>query len=806
MLKNYFKIAWRGLARSKSVGIINIFGLTVGITAALLLFVIVAYELGYDKFQPNYDHVYRIYTQDKIEDGVESTPGVANPFPDALMADKLAFDKVVPVIVNTEVQLNVRTDGQGENLEKFKTEFLFYSTSEYVDLFGLEFLAGAASVLDEPGKMVLSRAEAERFYGSWENAMGKSLELTNGVELEVGAVVENTPENSNFHFDAMMAYETVRAHPIEFDFDLGQWGSTSSNFQVYVLTNPATDMVAAQAQLDAFSKKHFEGRGNSIKSHHLQPLADIHFNSDLEPLSGRLVRKSTIQTLVLVGIFILVMASINFVNLTTSQAIGKSKEIGVRKVMGSSKSQIALQSLGETFLSVLISSVLALIAAHLLLPYLDKIADVPADVSFFQPVILAFMLVLMLGLTLLSGFYPALVISRFRPIQALKNKFQGAEIGGVPIRRGLVVMQFAIAQILMIGTLIAVRQMELVQDTDLGFNKEAIYYFDVPSDTRETNRMETLKQELLRIPGVIAATKESDIPSSDNNSATNFYFDQKTEDVPFPAFLKIADEDYFDLYEMEFVAGAGYPASDTLRSVVINETMAKKLLISNPEEAVGKLIRVGGRGKWVPISGVVKDFAVNSLREEMKQLLIFSTKPIFRQVAVKLDRSADRATLTAIQETFEAQYPEQIFAGQFVDETIAEFYESEQKLALVYKIFAGLAILISCIGLYGLVSFMIGQKVKEIGIRKVLGASIPQIAFMLSREFLVMVLLAFGLAIPLAYFMMKEWLATFAYQTRISIGLFVLVMLASLLITLLTVGSKAVRAALANPVDSLKDE
>jgi putative ABC transport system permease protein len=805
MLKNYFKIAWRGLVRSKWVGVINIFGLTVGVTAALLLFVVVAYEMSYDKFQPNYDHIYRIYTQDKIEDGIETNPGVANPFPDALMIEKLSFDKVVPVIGHIEVQLNVRSGGDDQVPDKYKSEFVYFSTEEYTDLFELNFLAGSRKVLSLPNQAILTRSEGDRFFGKWENAIGKTIELTNGVKLEVGAVVEDPRDNSNFNFDVLASFETIRSHQEEFNYDLTQWGSTSSNFQVYVLTNPTTDMALAQRQLDEFSKKHFEGRGNSIKSHILQPLSEIHFSPDLEPLSGRLVRKSTVQTLVLVGLFILIMASINFVNLTTSLAIGKSKEIGVRKVMGSSKAQIAIQSLGETFLSVVIATSLALVAGKLLLPYLDKIADVPEENTIFQPVILGFVVVLMIVLTLLSGFYPALVISSFRPIQALKSKFQGAEIGGVPIRRGLVILQFAIAQILMIGTLIAVRQMNLVQDTDLGFNKEAIYYMFVPSDARETNKMETFKQELLRIPGVVAASKSSDTPSSANNSASNFSFDQKSEDAPFPAFLKSADEDYFDLYEMEFVAGAAYPASDTIRNVVINETMAKKLLITNPEDAIGKLVRLG-RGNWIPISGVVKDFTVNSLREEMKQLMILSYKPYYSQVAVRLDKSADKSTLAAIQGIFEQHYPEQIFTAQFLDETIAEFYESEQKLSLVYKIFAGLAILISCIGLYGLVSFMIGHKVKEIGIRKVLGASVTQITFMLSREFLILVLIAFGVAIPLAYFMMKEWLETFAYQTQISIGLFVLVMVASLLLTLLTVGSKAVRAALANPVDSLKDE
>lgn len=805
MLKNYIKIAWRSLTRSKWIGLINILGLTIGITAALLLYIVVKYELSYDTFQKNYDQVYRIYTQNKIEDGLEFTPGVANPFPDALMSEKLAFDKVVPVIEHSEIQINVKELDSDQSQEKFKVEKIFFSTAEYADLFNLEVLSGEVKVLHQPDMVLLTQTEAEKFFGNWENALGETIELSNGVAFEVGGVVGDVPENSNFNFDLLASYESIRSHEDEFGYDLTSWGSTGSNFQVYVMINPDADMALVQNQLDVFSKYHFDGRGNSVTSHLIQPLNEIHFGTDLEPLSGRLVRRSTINTLILVGVFILIMASINFINLTTSLAIGKSKEIGVRKVMGSSRGQLISQSFGETFLSVLIATVIALVFANLLLPFLDKIADVPAEISFFDPLIIGFTVLLVLVLTILSGFYPAMIISGFKPIQALKNKFQGAEIGGVSIRKGLVVLQFAIAQILMIGTLVAVRQMNLVQETDLGFNKEAIYYMEVPSDKNSNPRIESLKQELMRIPGVVAASMASDAPSSNNNSASNFYFDQKSEDVPFPAFLKFADADYFDLYEMEFAAGKAYPASDTIRNAVINETMAKKLLVASPEEAIGKLIRLGG-GDWVPITGVVKDFTVNSLREEMKQLLITSIKNEYQQVAVRLDKSAGQATISAIQEKFEQLYPEQIYTAYFLDESIAEFYESEQKLSLVYKIFAGLALLISCIGLYGLVSFMIGQKVKEIGIRKVLGATVAQITFMLSREFLIMVLIAFGIAIPLAYFMMKDWLETFAYKTELSAGLFIVVMVASLALTLLTVGSKAIRAAVANPVNSLKDE
>jgi ABC-type antimicrobial peptide transport system permease subunit len=806
MLKNYFKIAWRSLTRSKWLGAINILGLTIGITAALLLFIVVQYELSFDKFLTNYDQIYRIVTHDTYENITDYTPGVANPFPDALIQEKLRFEKVVPVIANNDVQVNILKEDRADDLDKFKSKSLFFSTSEYVDLFDLEFIAGSAAVLDQPDQVILTRTEGDRFFGNWQNAQEKSIQLTNGVTLMVGAVVEDIPDNSNFYFNMLASFETIRSHQDLFGYELDEWGSTSSNFQVYVLMDPNNDLGLAQSQLSEFSKKHFEGRGNSVKSHHMQPLSDIHFNPDFEPLSGRMVRKSTIQTLMIVGIFILIMASINFVNLSTSQAIGKSKEIGVRKVMGSSKSQIAMQSFGETFLTVLLASLFSLVLANILLPFLDKIADVPSTINFFQFEIMLFMGVLIVMLTLLSGFYPALIIAKFQPIRALKNKIQAAEIEGVSIRKGLVILQFAIAQILMIGTLIAIRQMNLVQDSDLGFNKEAVYFVDVPSDTKADVRLEGFKQELLRIPGIVGASLASDVPSSGNNSAMNFYFDNNNEDIVFPAFLKFADDAYFGLYEMKFVAGQGYPASDTIRNVVINETMAKKLLIASPEEAIGKNIRLGGGGNWVPITGVVKDFTVNSLREEIKQLVITSFKSYYGQVALRLEGSANKATLEDIQRKFEEIYPEQIYTANFLDESIAAFYESEQKLAMVYKIFALMAILISCIGLYGLVSFMVGQKVKEIGIRKVLGASVTQVTMMLSKEFILMVLLAFIIAIPLAYYMVQEWLATFAYRTPITASLFVYVMLVSLLVTCLTVGSKAIRAAISNPIDSLKSE
>ncbi|WP_296700810.1 ABC transporter permease [Algoriphagus sp.] len=807
MFTNYFKIAWRSLLRSKWAGVINIFGLAIGITASLLLFVVIQYELSYDKFQSNYNEVYRIVTQDKYPDGFDYNPGVNNPVPDALAAEELPFEKVVPVKAVYNTQVNIYEKGnKAEIPDKFEIDHVFYTTPDFVDLFDIEFASGNVASLAEPNQVFLTKKTAELFFGDWKEAENKSFEFASGLELKVAGVLEDLPENSNMFFEILASYQTVRSNPEIYDFDFDSWGSLGSDNQVYVKVADNTSEETAQTALNAFTIKNFEGRGNSEKALLLQAYSDIHFDTTYGPISGGMIRVSTLNTLIIIGIFILVMASINFVNLATSKAIGKGKEIGVRKVMGSSKSQIILQSFGETFLSVLIATTFGVFVATLLVPFLNLIADVPEKINFFQPVVLGFIGALVLLLTLLSGFYPALVISKFKPIHALKSKFQNNQIGGISVRKALVVVQFVIAQILMISTIIAIRQMNMVQEADLGFAKDHVYFVEVPFDSENDRRIEFFKQELLNSSNVISATLASDIPASDNNSLFNFYFDGKNEDVEFPAYTKFGDEKYFETYGIEFLAGGPYQMSDTIREVVINETMAKRLLIEDPNDAIGKQLRLGIMKEWGTVTGVIKDFTLNSLRDEIKQLVIAPKKDFYRVVGLKFDENVSLETIAGIEEKFNQVYPEQIYHGSFLDESIQKFYESEQKLALVFKIFAAISILISCIGLYGLVSFMISQKVKEIGIRKVLGASVSQITLMLTKEYFLMVLLAFFMAVPVAYWMMDKWLETFAYKIPVSTGLFVFVMICSLLITGLTVGSKAVRSALANPVDSLSDE
>ncbi|MEN2281144.1 ABC transporter permease [Algoriphagus sp. SE2] len=807
MFTNYLKVAWRNLVRSKWAGAINIFGLAIGITASLLLFVIIQYEMSFDKFQSHYDKIYRIVSKDKYPDGFDYNPGVNNPVPDAIAAENLPFEEVVPVKSAYNTQVNIYKDATKAGIpDKYEIDYTFYTTPDFADLFDLEFVTGDIQSLSEPNKIILTKTTAAKFFGSWEMAENKTLDFSSGLNLTIGGVVEDIPDNSNMFFDILVSYQTIRSNPEIYDHDLESWGSLGSDNQLYVSLAENADLANTQAALDGFTKKNFEGRGNSEKALILQPYKDIHFDQVYGSISGSVTRLSTVNTLVIIGLFILVIASINFVNLATSRAIGKGKEIGVRKVMGSSKSQIILQSFGETFLSVFIATVIGVLAASILSPLLSSIADVPDKINLFQPVIVSFAGGLILVITLLSGFYPALVISKFKPIHALKSKSQKNKIGGISVRKALVVVQFVIAQILMISTIIAIRQMNMVQEADLGFAKDHVYFVEVPFDSENERRIDFFKQELLKNPSVISASLASDVPASDNNSLFNFYFDGVNEDVPFPAYTKFGDEKYFETYGIEFLAGGPYQASDTIREVVINETMAKRLLIEDPNDAIGRQFRLGMMNEWATITGVIKDFTVNSLRDEIKQLVVAPKKDYYHVVGLKFDENTSLESISEIEESFNKIYPEQIYHGSFLDESIQQFYESEQKLALIFKIFAAISILISCIGLYGLVSFMISQKVKEIGIRKVLGASVSQITLMLTKEYFLMVLLAFFMAVPIAYWMMEKWLESFAYKIPFSSGLFIFVMICSLLITGLTVGSKAVKSALANPVDSLSDE
>jgi predicted permease len=804
MLKNYFKIAWRNIIRHKGYSIINIAGLTVGIAACLLIFVIIQYELSFDTFHSNYKNIYHIVTQEKHEAEITYNPGIAVPATEALRLD---FPQAKVASVNSSYGSQITVpEGAGHNGDKKFTENLgvLFIEPQFFDIFSSKWLTGNASVLADPDMVVIDKSSAIKYFGDWKNAMGKSLKMDNLISLKVAGIIEDVPVNSDFPFKVMVSFVTWKQHAKNYDYS-EEWGSTSSNHQVYMLFPQSMTQANIDAQLKIFSTKHFKNKTTETLLLS-QPLSAMHFDTRFgNTLGDHVMSMATLRTLSFIALLIIIMASINFINLSTAQSVGRSKEVGIRKVLGSTRKQLIFQVIGETTIIVVGSALLAAAVAKLALPQLKNIASVPGSIGLFTTGSILFLIISTITIILLSGIYPAMVVSGFKPVLALKNKITAASIGGIPLRRALVIAQFAISQLLIIGTIVAVNQMDYVNKADLGFNKNAVLIIPGYTDSLSLRKIDPFKEQLLQNPAVKAVSFTSDAPSSENNWGTNFYFNHSKKDIGFHTYLKYGDVDYFKTFGLRFVAGKGYDASDTSRQVVVNETFIHKLGIQNAENAIGKTVRLGG-GIWMPITGVVKDFKTNSLRENVRPIVIGPRKQSEGVLAIKIQTKNLTKTVAELQKLWENTYPEYAYNGYFLDDNIAKFYQQENQMALVYKVFAGIAIFISCLGLYGLVSFMAVQRTKEVGIRKVLGASVSSIIYLFSKEFMVLIGISFVIAMPAAWYLMTGWLQNFAYRISLSVWVFILAILSSILIAWITVGYKALKAALVNPVKSLRSE
>jgi len=802
MIKNYFKIAWRNIVRHKGYSAINIAGLSIGIAACLLIFVVIQYELSFDTFQPNFNNIYRVVTQTKHQDGVSYNPGVAVPATDALRLD---FPQAKVAAISSSYGSQVTVPGDAGNDKKFiESMGVFFIEPQYFDIFKSSWLAGNPSALKDPDMVVIDRSTAIKYFGNWKNAIGKTLKLDNVLNLKVAGIIEDAPSNSDFPLKVLVSYITWKQHKnLGYNTD---WGSVGSDYQVYMLFPPGTSINTINRQLKDFSAKHLSHNDAINTLHIAQPISTIHFDKRFNSSFGdHITDKSTLRILSFIAILIIIMASINFINLSTAQSVGRSKEVGIRKVLGSSQRQLIIQVIGETTIVVFISLILAIMVAELALPYLQNIANVPEGIGLFNTGSVIFLGCTTLIVILLSGLYPAFIVSGFKPVLALKNKITAASVGGIPLRRSLVVAQFAISQLLIIGTVVAVSQMDFVNKADLGFNKNALLIIPGSNDSISLHKMQAFKQQLLQNPDVQSASFITDPPSSDNNRGTNFYFNNSKKDPGFHLYMKIGDADYFKTFGLRFAAGKAYDVSDTMRQAVVNQTLVRKLGMQHDEEAIGKTIRLGG-SRWVAIVGVVKDFKTNSLRENVRPTIIFPDKSQESETAVKI-RTADLAkTSAAVQKLWESTYPEFAYTGFFLDDNIAKFYGQENQLALVYKIFAVIAIFISCLGLYGLVSFMAVQRTKEVGIRKVLGASVSSIVYLFSKEFMILIAISFLIAVPASSYLMTGWLQNFAYRIHLSAWIFISAIIISIVIAWITVGYKAIRAALENPVKSLRSE
>ena len=806
MWTNYLKVAFRNIIRNKAHSTINVVGLSVGIAACLLLFIVIRYELSYDKFQKNYNNIYRIVTETKTPDGSDYNPGAPLPLIEGVKLD-MADVVVAPVTTANGSQFTVL--GKDPNTTDVSRKFIeeqgvYFSVPELFKTFNTTLLSGNAETIAQPGKAIVTKKTAEKFFGDWQSAVGQHIKLDNAIPFEIGAVIDDVSLHSDVPMSIIMSFETFKANPEPYGYTK-DWGAISSNNQLFVVAPEKMSFTSIQQRVAAISEKYNTNRNRAINRTYLaQPFAEMHFDSRFGSLGDHITSRATIRTLTLIGIFILLMASINFINLSTAQAVKRSKEVGIRKVMGSNRMNLFWQMMGETAFIVMIALIIGIVLTYIFLPNIRHVSAITEQLSVFSIESLLLIPVIALAVIAFSGIYPALILSGYSPILALKNKISSASAGGLSIRRTLVVAQFAISQVLIIGTIVAVSQMSFVNKADLGFNKNALLVITGNADSAVLSRQTSLKQDMLQLSGVESVSYSSDVPSSENNWSTNFAFDHK-DDEDFGLFMKFGDRDYFKTYGLQFIAGRGYAESDTIREVVVNETLIAKLGLKNPADAIGKELRMG-RSPWYPIVGVVKDFKTNSLREETKPIMIAANKKFYSNTGVKLKSSQLGGKKEEVIKMWDRYNPEYANRNYFMDESIDNFYMQENQLALVYKIFAGIAIFISCLGLYGLVSFMAVQKTKEVGIRKVLGASAGNIVYLFSKEFTVLIVVAFVIASPLAWLLMKDWLSNFAYQIKPGPGIYLIAIGASVLIAWLTVGYKAIKAALANPVKSLRTE
>jgi len=559
------------------------------------------------------------------------------------------------------------------------------------------------------------------------------------------------------------------------------------------------------ADLASFRKKHVPADYATKRGFILQPLSDIHFDKRFGNFNGRTFSKELITALSLIGLFLIVIACINFINLATAQAINRAKEVGVRKVLGGKKKQLIAQFLSETFIITLSAVAIAIVISFAALPFLNQLLETTVTMHF-NMVMLLFLAAVLVLVTLLSGLYPAVILSGFNPITALKARFASKSSGGISLRRALVVLQFTVAQVLIISTLIVVSQMDYFKNAPMGFDKDAIVSVGVPNDSVSQSKIDALKTQLLQLSGIKNVSFGTFSISDNSHWGSDFNFDNSSKATDFSADLKWADADVFKTYNLQIIAGVPYRPSDTVREFVVNETLVKKLGIRNPQDIIGKKIDFWGGQLKARVVGVVKDFNSASLAKPMVPVVMAPWKEVYQTMAVKLQPQNAKQTLAAIEKLWNTTYPEYVYQFQFLDDKIAGFYKQEDQLSQLYKIFAGIAVFISCLGLYGLVSFMAVQRTKEVGIRKVLGASAGSIVYLFSKEFTLLITIAFLIAAPVAYFFMHEWLNGFSFRISIGFDIFLITIAASVAIAWLTVGYRALRAAMANPVKSLRTE
>ena len=814
MLKTYFTIAWRNFVRNKIFSLINVLGLSIGISSALVIFLIVRYDYTFDKFEKDSDRTYRVVTILTFSGTPMHFSGVASPLESTVKSLVSGVEETIGFHqFNGSPKVTIRKKDGEKPFQINRQEDIIFADQSYFKMVPYQWLAGSADIsLNEPFKVVLTEARAKVYFPSipFPEMIGKQIVYDDSIVTTVSGIVKNQTTSTDFIFKEFISQSTIPSSGLKKSYSWAEWGWINSGTQLYLKLKPNASLHQVETQLTALAKMNDKGsdgyKMNTVFQ--LQPFNDLHFNGEYGMYSDHIANRPTLYGLLAVAGFLLVLGCINFINLTTAQASQRAKEIGIRKTMGSSIRQLMVQFLTETFFITLISVIISILIAPLLL---KVFADfIPKDLHFNiwqQPALLGFLLLLTLLVTVLAGFYPALVLSKFKPVLVLKNQAHSGNTGSRKawLRKGLTVSQFLIAQFFCMATLITVKQINFLLNKDMGFKKDAIITVNTPYfREKPDHRRFLLTEDIKKMPGIALVSIGNDAPSASGWSARNMKFIDGKKEIQTDVRMKFGDTNYLRLYHLNILAGRNVEASDTTKEWLVNETYMHILGFHDPSEILNKKVNS------MPIVGVLADFNQESLHAPVKPLAFSSDmhSSFSLHIALKpqLTTGSWKSSIADVEKAFKKYFPEEDFDYAFVDESIAKFYKSEQDISHLLQWSTGLAIFISCMGLLGLVMYTTNLRIKEIGIRKVLGASVSHIVSILSKDFLRLVLFASLIAIPLSWWAMNKWLENFAYKTTLSWWIFVLSTLFMLVIALVTLSIQTVRAAISNPVDSLRSE
>jgi putative ABC transport system permease protein len=822
MIRNLLLTAFRNLKKNKFFSLLNILGLATGMAVFLLIAQYTRFERSYENFIPNRENVYRVKLESYNREGLvsasaENYPGVGPALKEEL-PEVVSYARLYNMGYKNNVVITYK-DAKPEPIA-FKHKGFLYADSGLLSMMGYEMVKGdPAKALAEPLTAVISETYAKMYFKN-EDPIGKTLHLQDDDftdELaKVTGVFKDLPANTHLKFDVLFSYSTL--------FQRGDWAITRyktgwrrKDMYTFIQLRPGTDPKTVEAKLPGIINKYkpeLAGAGHK-EVLAMQPIKDIHLHSDLADEAETNGNSRIVLFMGIIGIFVLVIAWINYVNLATARALERAKEVGIRKVVGAFKKQLISQFLAEAAVVNLVSAVIAFGLVALVLPYFNSLSGLQLDASYLlKPWFIILVVLLWIAGTFLSGFYPAVVMSSFKPVTVLKGKLKNS-FRGILLRKGLVTMQFMASIVLIAGTMIVYRQLKFLMNRDLGMNIDQVLIVERPAiaDTSQTvynSSIDLFHDELKKNPAIEAVSASFTVPGKQREyKAIVKPFGTNTNDSATVRWNSM-DYEFLEVYKMKLLAGRNFSRDfpkDPDTSVIITKRAAELLGFKNPEDAVGKTLFVGQFAGWKPIvAGVINDYHQVSLKKTIEPSMFFCSMYSGEFYSMRIKTSHLSQTIGHIQQSWSKAFPGNPFQYSFLDEYFNKQYSNERKFGKLFTVFAILAIIIGCLGLFGLSSYTASQRIKEIGIRKVLGASVGGIVTLLSKDFVKLVLISLVIATPIAWWGMSKWLEDFAYRVPISWWVFAVAGFAALFIAMLTVSFQAIRAAIANPVKSLRTE